>query len=140
MDVVDLLEEFRITDDVAIVTAAGLPEARDAVRVGDRFKDAIRAEFTPSLDDFLCKAGFECRKDSLDSQGSMMRTQEQMNMVGHDDVGVEMEIHRLTDLRKAISESVTDFRMPQQRQALIAGEGQETGVVGMFEAVKLATL
>ena len=131
MDVRNLAAELFIGADIAIKAPAGLSEARRAALAPDRVQPA-RLLACPARYDPLGDRELHPQQRTVQRDG--LRTNEQVDVLGHDDPGEQMEPVEFARSDHRSRKVVSDFRIVQERKAAIAGERDEPRIAADLAA------
>jgi hypothetical protein len=133
VDVADFAAELGFVTDVAVEATAGLPEAGRAVGVGNAGEDrSVKA--APACDDSLGERELE-REQGAVQRAAVGGPHEEVQVLGHDDPGEELEAVLGSGRGEAVEEKAADDGVGEEREAVVAGEGDEAGVPGELAAL-----
>lgn len=135
MNIPHLFGELVACEDVAIVSAATLPEADGSVVEREVAEDS-RVQFLPPRDGDAGDPAFELGEHGGDGRLGQFGPQQEVDVLGHDHPRVEVEAERGSRAGEVLGEEVTDARVGEQGEASVAGEGQEPCVVRVLESAQ----
>jgi hypothetical protein len=137
MDVIDFLPEFFRRENVAIITAAALPEAYVLVAIGldiQHLREEIRGILQDKSACFACDGNLDFDKDIGDIINRLGRPNEQMNMLGHENVGEQAEGVNGLGAGDGVDEPLAWAIFAEKRLAVETRKGEVMGVAGRVDA------
>lgn len=125
MDVRDLAEQFALVADVAIESAASLPETW-ATGVRSQSIENRGVQFFPPCDDLLGDGLLEELQDGSDG---ICRMQNDVDVFGHDDPGVQPETETVACACQRIDKDGAGSGLAEEWETALAREGHESQAV-----------
>lgn len=134
MDIVDHGEQRLALDDVAIVTAAALPEAmfRSLATLTGNARQPFGSVFGQEADRFLGNRFFNGRANPGDVVLTTARINNEMDMLGHEDVGPDMKLPTETSGVDGIDQPLAHAVSLQEGESAVTTEGQFVSVAGFI--------
>jgi hypothetical protein len=135
VDILDLATKFLVAADVAVESAAGLPVLRDT-SVIDEFSEDWIGSAAPLSESGLGVGLLDGAEDLSDWPFIGRGFEDDVDVIGHDDPGAEVEGAASFGRAERIGKPVSNVGFVEEWKSVVAGEGEEAPAVDDLKATE----